>query len=229
MNCEVFAVEFAKLSQNRECAVDRSSCGHMQPAVFTEPASANPSRHFGPQLAMQKPLHRRTKAGTERTMAKGISIKKAESIFNDLKSMQDRITQRAYDIFENSGRALGRDLEHWLNAERELVWKPVIELSEKDETFHVSVAIPGVDPKALDIEVAPDYLLIKAEIHHQHRADQGTVHVCEFEKGSLFRSIRFPKKVDPNKVQAEFKNGMLFLTAEVAEQANLRKIQVKAS
>jgi HSP20 family protein len=162
-------------------------------------------------------------------MPKNISLRKAEFIFDELKDMQDRLTQRAYDIFENSGRALGRDLEHWLNAERELVWKPAIELSEKDETFHVSVAIPGVDPKALDIEVAPDYLLIKAEIHHEHPGDQGTVHVCEFETGSLFRSIRFPKKVDPSKVQAEFRNGMLVLTAAVAEQAHLRKIEVKAS
>jgi HSP20 family protein len=159
-------------------------------------------------------------------MIASLPIKKTEAIFYELRTMQDRIMRRAYDIFENSGRALGRDLEHWLDAERELVWKPAIELSEKDDAFHVSVAIPGVDPKALDIEVSPDYLLIKAEVHHEHTADKGKVHACEFETGSLFRSVRFPKKVDPNKVLAEFKNGMLYLTAPVGE-AHLRKIEVK--
>jgi HSP20 family protein len=151
-------------------------------------------------------------------MIASLPIKKTEAIFYELRTMQDRIMRRAYDIFENSGRALGRDLEHWLDAERELVWKPA--------AFHVSVAIPGVDPKALDIEVSPDYLLIKAEVHHEHTADKGKVHACEFETGSLFRSVRFPKKVDPNKVLAEFKNGMLYLTAPVGE-AHLRKIEVK--
>jgi HSP20 family protein len=162
-------------------------------------------------------------------MAGTLPIKKTESIFDELKKMQDRIMHRAYDMFESNGRALGRDLEHWFNAERELVWKPAIELSEKDEKFHVSVAIPGVDPKTLDIEVAPDYLLIKAEVHHEHTSDNGEVHICEFETGSLFRSIRFPKRVDPTRVQAEFKNGMLYLTAAVAEEAHRRKIEVKAS
>ena len=137
--------------------------------------------------------------------------------------------RRAYDIFESNGRALGRDLEHWLDAERQLVWKPAIELSEKNEEFHVSVAIPGIDPDKLDIEVAPEYLLIKAEVHHEHFSEKGTVHTCEFETGSLFRSIRFPKRVDPNRVKAEFNNGMLHLTAAVAEEAHSRKIEVKAS
>jgi HSP20 family protein len=164
-----------------------------------------------------------------KSMAPTLPIKKTESIFDELKNMQDRIMHRAYDIFEKNGRALGRDLEHWLHAERQLVWKPAIELNERDEAFHVSVAIPGVDPKALDIEIAPDYLLIKAEIHHEHTFDKGKVHACEFETGSLFRSIQFPKKIDPNKVKAEFTNGMLYLTAVVAGEANLRKVEVKAS
>src|SRR5262245_52407195 len=144
------------------------------------------------------------KAQRKRTAStSSLPIKTAESILDELRAMQDRIMRRAYDIFEDNGRALGRDLEHWLDAERQLVWKPAIELSEKDQTFQVSVAIPGVDPKAIDIEVAPDYLLIKAEVHHEHTSEKGTVHTCEFEAGSLFRSIRFPTKIDPNKVNAE--------------------------
>jgi HSP20 family protein len=161
-------------------------------------------------------------------MANSLPIKKSESIFEELRTMQDRIMQRAYDIFESNGRAIGRDLEHWLNAERQLVWKPAVELREKDDAFHVSIAIPGVDPKALDIEVAPEYLLVKAEVHHEHTEEKGTVHLCEFETGSLFRSVRFPKRVDPGKVKAEFNNGMLHLTAAVAPE-DVRKIEVKQS
>ena len=162
-------------------------------------------------------------------MAANLPIKKTESIFDELRKMQDRIMHRAYDIFESNGRSLGMDLENWLDAERQLVWKPAIELAEKDDEFHVSAAVPGVDPKNLDIEVAPDYLLVKAEVHHEHKTGKGTVHTCEYESGSLFRSVRFPKKIDPGKAKAEFKNGMLYLTAEIAEEAHLRKIEVKAS
>jgi HSP20 family protein len=162
-------------------------------------------------------------------MAPTLPIKKTESIFNEMIKMQDRIMHRAYEIFQSNGRSLGRDLENWLDAERQLVWKPAIELTEKDNEFHVAVAVPGVDPKNLDIEVAPEYLLVKAEIHHEHNTDKGEVHACEFESGSFFRSVRFPKRIDPNKVKAEFKNGMLYLTAGVAQQAQLRRVEVKAS
>ena len=53
-------------------------------------------------------------------MAATLPIKKTESIFNELKEMQDRIMHRAYDLFETRGRAFGRDLEHWLAAGTDL-------------------------------------------------------------------------------------------------------------
>ena len=158
-----------------------------------------------------------------------LPIKKSESIFDELKKMQDSIMHRAYDIFEANGRSLGRDLENWLDAERQLVWRPAIELSETDHEFHLSIAVPGVDPKTIDIEVTEDYVLVKAEVHHEHKSDKGKVHTCEFESGSLFRSVRFPRKINTSKVKAEFKNGMLYFTAELAEEAKARKIEVKAS
>jgi len=162
-------------------------------------------------------------------MSATLLIRKSESIFDELRTMQDRIMHRAYDIFEANGRSVGRDLENWLDAERQLVWKPAIELSEKDHEFHLSIAVPGVDPKTIDIEVTEDYLLVKAEVRHEHKTDKGKVHTCEFESGNLFRSVRFPRKVDTSKVKAEFRNGMLCFTAEVAEEAKARRIEVKAS
>ena len=136
---------------------------------------------------------------------------------------------RAYDLFETRGRALGRDLEHWLAAEQELIWKPSVELTERDNEFSLCIAVPGVDPQDIDIEVTPEYLLIKAEAHHEHRENTGHVHVCEFESGNLFRSIRFPKTINPDKVKAAFKNGVLQVNAGIAAEAKARKIELKAS
>jgi HSP20 family molecular chaperone IbpA len=162
-------------------------------------------------------------------MATNLPIKKTESIFDELNKMQDRIMHRAYSLFETRGKAFGRDLEHWLDAERELIWKPSVELTEKDNQFNLSIAVPGVDPKDIDIEVTPDYLLVKAESRHEHREDEGEVHVCEFEAGNLFRSIRFPKAINTDQVKVEFKNGVLQISASIAAEAQSRKIALKAS
>ena len=137
--------------------------------------------------------------------------------------------QRAHEIFRTNGGIFGRDLDDWLQAERELVWKPSIELDEKNNEFRLRVAVPGVDPKDIDIEVTPEDILVKADLHHEHKEEKEEVYTCEFASGNLFRSVHLPKKIDPDKVKAEFKNGIVSLKAPVAEAARAREVQIEAA
>jgi HSP20 family protein len=162
-------------------------------------------------------------------MAELVPIRKSKSIFDEIDRMNDRIMRRAYDIFTSNGSLFGKDINDWLQAERELVWKPAVELAEKDDTFYLEVAAPGVDPKELDVEVTPDDILIRADVHHEHKEKKGDVYICEFAHGNLFRSIHLPKKIDPEKVKAEFKNGLLTLNAPVAEEARAKKVTIEAA
>ena len=162
-------------------------------------------------------------------MAEILPIRKSKSIFDEIDRMQDRIIRRAYEIFSSNGGIFGRDTEDWLQAERELVWKPLMELEEKDDEFRLQLAAPGVDPKDIDIEVTPEDILIKADVHHEHKEKKGEVYICEFANGNLFRSIHLPKTIDPEKVKAEFKNGMLTLKAPVAAEARAKKVKVEAA
>ena len=47
--------------------------------------------------------------------------------------------------------------------------------------------------------------------------------------GNLFRSIQFPKTINPDKVKAEFKNGVLHVSAAIAAEAQSKRIELKAS
>jgi HSP20 family molecular chaperone IbpA len=49
--------------------------------------------------------------------------------------------------------------------------------------------------------------------------------VCEFNGGQLFRSVHFSEKVDPSSAAAEYRNGMLRLTASIAKPA-ARKVEI---
>jgi HSP20 family protein len=162
-------------------------------------------------------------------MAQALSIRKTDSIFEKLRDMQDRIMHRAYEIFDGNGGAFGWELDHWLQAERELVWTPRVELREKDGEFRIEISVPGVEAEDLDIEVTPEDILVKAEMAHEHEEERGKVHFCEFETGNMFRAIHLPKKVNVDKVKAEFKNGILKVTAEIAEEARAKKIKVGAA
>jgi HSP20 family protein len=162
-------------------------------------------------------------------MADAVRIRKPSSIFDQMHDMQDLIMRRAYEIFERNGSPFGNDLENWTQAERELLWKPAIELSEKDGQFRLEAAISGVEAKDIDIEVTAEDIILKANIQHEHKDQKDTIHYCEFETGNMFRSIHLPKKIDPDKVKAEFKNGLLRLTAEIAEEARGKKVKPEAA
>lgn len=162
-------------------------------------------------------------------MADTVPIRRLTSTFDQMKEMQDRIMKRAYEIFEQRGSALGSDLDNWTQAERELVWKPAFELNEKDGQFQLAAAIPGVEAKDIDIEVTPEDIVLKAETRHEHSDRKGTVHYCEFQSGKMFRAIHLPKRINPDKVKAEFKNGLLRLTAEIAQESRSKKIKPEAA
>jgi len=157
-----------------------------------------------------------------------IEVKKVETLFDELDRLHEAIKGRAYDLFRNTGTPWGSALRDWLTAEREFVSRPPIELRQKDSTFEVRVALPGVDAKDLDVQITSEGMLIKADAAHEHGAEC-SVHVCEFGPGKVFRSIDFPEKIDPDSAKAELKNGMLFLTASIAKAATAKKVDVKAA
>jgi HSP20 family protein len=101
-------------------------------------------------------------------------------------------------------------------------------MREKGRQFLLEMAVPGADVNDLDIQVTPDDLLVKGDVHHEHREEKGQVYACEFESGSLFRAIRFPRKINPKKVTAECKNGMLHIKAPIALEQRAKKVRMGA-
>jgi len=162
-------------------------------------------------------------------MADQVPIRRPASILDHMRGVQDQIMRRAYEIFEQTGSMFGRDVENWAQAERELMWKPAFELSEKDGKFQLEAAISGIEAKDINIEVTSEDIVITAETEHQHTDQKGIVHHCEFQSGKMFRAIHLPKRIDPDKVKAEFKNGLLRLTAEVAAESRAKTIKPEAA
>jgi len=157
-----------------------------------------------------------------------LPTRKSESILDQIREAEERIRERAFDIFSGDG-LFGWDLDNWLLAEKEITLKPSIELREKDNQFKLEIAVSGVDAKAIDIEVTPEDVLVKAKFRHEHEEKEGDVHTCEFKSGSLFRAVKLPKRIDPDKVKAELKNGILYLTADIAEASGAKKVAIQAA
>lgn len=158
-----------------------------------------------------------------------IQLRTTDSIINELEQLEREISDRAYALFRDRGSLFGDSLADWLNAERSLVWKPAIELRQKDGEVEILAALPGVTAKDIDVEVTPQDVLIQAKVNHEHTADKGEVQVCEFSHAKAFRSLHLPTPIDATSVKAEYRDGMLKLTAAKAKSTAPTKVAVNVA
>jgi HSP20 family protein len=156
-----------------------------------------------------------------------IRFRTVDTVLDEIEAMQHRIATRAQEIFRQRGGALGHAIEDWLKAERETVWRPALEVRRTADAFVIEAAVAGLDAKQLDVRVTPTELLLTADVHHSDRGQDGQVVLCEFVKGLLFRSYTFPAPIDPAQVSAEYRNGLLRVTAPLAQQG--KKVEIRAA
>jgi len=96
------------------------------------------------------------------------------------------------------------------------------------DTYHVLIDLPGVDPSTVDLTMERNALTVRAERGPaQSEGDQ--VLVLERPSGSFTRQLMLGEGLDPEKVQADYTNGVLHLTIPVARSAQPRKIEIGKS
>ena len=147
-----------------------------------------------------------------------VKVQKPATMRQEMEALHHQIARHAYEIYLDRGALAGRDRDDWLTAEQELVWKPAIEILEKNSELMIQVAVAGIEPSDFTVRLTEEHLLIQSDRTHTHRDERGIVHVCEFRTGQVFRIIHFPKRVDPATVEVEYRNGLLQLKAALAIQ-----------
>ncbi|MCC5888028.1 MAG: Hsp20/alpha crystallin family protein [Gammaproteobacteria bacterium] len=107
----------------------------------------------------------------------------------------------------------------------------VADVVETDDHVEVSVELPGLDEKDLDVTVAPDGLTIRGEKRVERQEEKKGFYLSERSYGSVFRSIPLPPGVDCDRAEARFGNGVLTVTLPKSAQAQVpgRKIAIKAA
>jgi len=105
---------------------------------------------------------------------------------------------------------------------------PRINLSEDEGTIYVQAPVPGVDPKGIDLSVLRNTLTISGERKPLDEKEGQMVHRNEIGTGKFSRTIELPAEVDPSRVTASCRNGILQVSLPKAEHAKARRIEIKA-
>ena len=109
------------------------------------------------------------------------------------------------------------------------VKSPAIDLVENDDAFVVTCDLPGVDLKDLEVSIANNVLTIKGEKKDTREVKDAKVYRQESWFGSFQRTLSLPNTVDPEKIEAVMKDGVLKVTLPKKEEVKPKQIAVKVS
>lgn len=120
--------------------------------------------------------------------------------------------------------------DFWRPVRRESsgAFAPAIDVSEKDDAYHIHADLPGVNKEDLDITFQDGVLTINAETSKEKKEEkEGRVIRQERRYGKFVRSMRLGDTVDADKIKADYKDGVLELVVPKAEKVKPRKIDVQ--
>src|SRR5215472_7930338 len=113
-------------------------------------------------------------------------------------------------------------------------WKPfnfvpAVEafVDKEGKKYVCKVSLPGIEPKEVQIHVQGNLLTITGERKYTRENKEREALHEEFAYGKFERVLELPEGVNTEKLNAEFLNGVLEITAPVAAAALPRKIEVK--
>jgi HSP20 family protein len=113
--------------------------------------------------------------------------------------------------------------------QRAASWLPAVEGRIEDGTYVIRIALPGVDPKAVEVSLMDSVLTVKGERKADHDTTGQDYFVREVAYGAFQRGFALPEGVDAAQVEAKYANGMLEVRVPAPRAAMPRTIEVKAA
>jgi HSP20 family molecular chaperone IbpA len=101
-----------------------------------------------------------------------------------------------------------------------------VDIFEEDQGLVVLADMPGVDPEALDAHVERGVLTIWGKAKH---LASGEPISREFQLTGFYRQFQLPEEIDPTRISAELRHGVLVMRLPRAEHALPRRIPVQAA
>lgn len=108
-----------------------------------------------------------------------------------------------------------------------VTWAPACDIYENNNEIVVKVELPEVKREDVRVSIENNLLTIHGERKLSEETKKENYHRVERNYGEFTRSFTLPGFVDTNKVNAEFKDGILRVTLTKREEAKPKQVEVK--
>ncbi|MBW3540391.1 MAG: Hsp20/alpha crystallin family protein [Planctomycetes bacterium] len=137
------------------------------------------------------------------------------NLFGDFRREFDSLFNRFFS--EEDG---GHELSTW--------HVPAANVAESEGQYEVTLDLPGIKPDELNVEFKHGELWISGQRQHEHEEKGKTWHRVERQFGEFRRVIRLGDDVDAEKVNAEYRDGVLKISVPKTESAQTKRIEVRS-
>ena len=123
------------------------------------------------------------------------------------------------DLFENH-RQDEQPTADW-------AWRPSVDIYEDPERFLVTAELPGVDPKKVDLRIEDNHLTLKGSREMEYSDRRDNYHRLERAYGTFSRTFSLPTTVNSDKIEAEYRHGLLRISIPKRAEVMPKQIAVK--
>jgi HSP20 family protein len=132
-------------------------------------------------------------------------------------TVHDRVNRMFSDMFPST----------WLDDEvRFTNWHPAVDIYDQDDKVVIKAELPGLDKKDIHVDLKDRVLTLKGERSHESEVKEEEFYRKERAYGKFERAFTLPAGLDPEKISADFKDGVLKIEIPKPEEEKPRKIAV---
>jgi HSP20 family protein len=142
-----------------------------------------------------------------------------DPFFSQLATLQDDMNRRFGSLFDVDEGGT------WPTSE----FTPPMDVSEDPENYTVTAEIPGMKPTDIHVDLVGRTLTIRGEKKVETEEKKENFHRIERTYGSFTRRVELPQSVDPERVKADYDQGVLTLKIAKAEEVKPRQIPIKTT
>lgn len=103
---------------------------------------------------------------------------------------------------------------------------PAVDMYEKNQAIVVETALPGVNPKDVELSIENGILIIKGQSERKTEIDEKEYYRKEIRTGSFMRQISLPEGVRQDDAKASFKDGILMIEFPKMEKKESKTIKI---
>ncbi len=111
---------------------------------------------------------------------------------------------------------------------RSAMFCPKMNMVETDDTFVLTLDLPGMTLEDVAIEVNGDELSVSGHRSNMTESTDGKWHRVESSYGNFYRAMKLGRGLVTENIDAEYKDGVLTITVPKAEEVKARRIEIRA-